>query len=222
MGGTQRRRRPRSSTAARVATHCGLAAAVVGLGAVLLATVIAAPETFTWRGAALSDMGRYGTRTFPLFNGGLVLSGLLGVPFGWRLWHASETALERVGVALLVVATIGLVGVGVFFLGHTEWYLERSFHGPAALTYFAAAPLAQWCYGTGAVLAGRLRRGLVSIWLAVVHPLAWLGWLSFLVAGGDAGAWFAVPEFVAAVAFGAWIGFLAVDLEARSRPGDAA
>ncbi|AEH38317.1 DUF998 domain-containing protein [Halopiger xanaduensis] len=222
MGGNQRRRRPRSSTATRVATHCGLAAAVVGLGAIVLATLVASPETFTWRSAALSDMGRYETRTFPLFNGGLVLSGLLGVPFGWRLWRASETILERIGVALLVVATVGLIGVGVFFLGHADWYLERSFHGPAALTYFAAAPLAQLIYGTGAVLAGRLRRGLVSIWLGIVHPLAWLGWLLVLVAGGDAGAWFAVPEFVAAVAFGAWIGFLAVDLEGLSRTGEAA
>ena len=199
----------------RIATYCGVAAPVVALGAIVVATVVASPETFTWRGRALSDMGRYGTRTFVLFNGGLVLGGLLGLPFAWRLWIAARDPFERIGVAALVVATVGLIGVGVFFIEHTAFYLERELHGPAALTYFAVAPVAQWCYGTGAIRAGRIRAGFASFWLGLAHPLVWLGWLLFLLArpgGPNATAWFAVPEFVAALAVGCWFVVLAADL----------
>ncbi|MFA9425059.1 DUF998 domain-containing protein [Natronorubrum sp. A-ect3] len=189
----------------RIASGCGLAAPIVALGAIFLATLLAAPETFTWRDRALSDMGRYGATTFLLFNGGLVLGGLLGLPFGWRLWVASQTTLERLGVGLLWGATIGLVGVGVFFLDHTEFYLTTSLHGPAAVLFFGLAPFAQWLYGTGLVLVEKPRLGLASIWLGLVHPLGWLGWLLFRVGSDDPMAWFAVPEFVAALAFGSWV-----------------
>ena len=204
----------------RLATYCGVAAPAVALGAVALATVVASPETFTWRGRALSDMGRYGTRTFVLFNGGLILGGLLGLPFAWRLWITARDPFERVGIAALVVATLGLIGVGVFFIEHTAFYLERDLHGPAAMTYFVLAPFAQWLYGTGAVRAGRIREGLASFWLGIAHPLVWLGWLLFLLArtpGPDSMAWFAVPEFVAALAVGCWFVVLAADLR-RSDP----
>ena len=194
----------------QVATACGIAAPVVALGAIVLATLLAAPETFTWRGRALSDMGRYGTRTFPLFNGGLVIGGFLGIPFGWRLWIASRTSFERLGVVLLWISTVGLVGVGVFFIGHTEFYLGTDLHAPAALLYFGLAPFAQWIYGTGQIIADERRLGLVSIWLGLVHPLAWLGWLLYRTGASEPMAWFAVPEMVAALAFGCWILVLAL------------
>ena len=201
----------------RLATNCGFAAAIVPLGAILLATLVAAPETFTWRGRALSDMGRAGTRTFPLFNGGLILGGLLGIPFGWRLWIATRNRLDRVGVALLWVATVALVGIGVFFLGHDAYYLGTELHSPVALLFFGLAPFAQWCYGSGLVLAGDARLGLASFWLGIVHPLAWLGWLLSRAGAADSSAWFAVPEFVAAVAFGGWVFLLAADRHRRER-----
>ncbi|WP_049925165.1 DUF998 domain-containing protein [Halopiger goleimassiliensis] len=199
-----------------VATICGLAAPAVALGAILLATVLAAPETFTWRGRALSDMGRYGTRTFLLFNGGLILGGSFGVPFARLLWITAGNRLERLGVALLVVATVALIGVGVFFLGHDTFYLETEFHGPVALLHFGVAPVAQWVYGSGLVLEGDARLGLASIWLGIVHPLTWLGWLVSRLAAGDPSAWFAVPEFVAALAFGLWVFAVAADRYRRT------
>ncbi|MFC6717423.1 DUF998 domain-containing protein [Natrialbaceae archaeon GCM10025810] len=211
----------------RLARRCGIVAPLLALGAVFLATLLAAPETFTWRERALSDMGRYGTRTFWLFNGGLVVAGLVGVPFWVHLLAAGRNRLERLGAVLLAVAVFGMVGVGVFFLGHTAFYLERELHFPAALTLFVVAPIAQWTYGTGAILEGDAGLGLVSLWTGNAHLLGWAGWLLSRRAGGDPWAWFAVSEAVAAIAFGSWILVLAGptqfdDGRAGNRERDAA
>ncbi len=202
----------------RPAVRCGLLAPVVTLGAIVLATILATPETFTWHARSLSDMGRVGTRTFWLFNGGLIVGGLLGVPFVWGLWSTARNGLERVGTALVGIALAGIVGVGVFFLGHTDYYLETGLHFVAAMTFFGVAPVAQWLYGTGLLLAGDVRLGALSFWLGNVHAAGWFGWLLYRDAvAADPWEWFAVPEFVAAVAFGLWIA-----LVTRSRPDDGA
>lgn len=213
------RLRDHSRLSKRTATYCGLAAPLVALSAIALATVLAAPETFTWYGRALSDMGRPGTRTFLLFNGGLIAGGLFGIPFAWRLWVTSSGRVERLGVVLLVTSVVGMISVGVFFLGHTEYYLERNLHFAAALTFFGVAPFAQWVYGTGQVLDGARGLGLLSIWFGIVHPVTWLVWLVSRAGATDSWAWFAVPEFVAALAFGGWILVLAGDLHLADTEG---
>lgn len=197
-----------------IATYCGIASPIVSLGAIVLATIVAPTETFTWQGRALSDMGRYGAPTFPLFNGGLIAGGLLGLPFGWRLWIASRNTLERLGTLLLALTVVGMIGVGVFFLEHTAVYLETSLHGLAALSVFGVAPLTAWVYGSGAALAGDGRLAVASFWLGNVHLVAWLGWV-LSIGGVDTSTWFAVPEFVAAVALGGWTLLLAVTLLRR-------
>lgn len=196
----------------QIAIFCGIAAPIVSVSAILLATLVAPPETFTWQGRALSDMGRYGAPTFALFNGGLIVSGLLGVPFVRQLWLTSRNSVERLGVVLITIVVVGMVGVGVFFLDHTAVYLERSVHGIAALTVFTAAPFASWVYGSGAALAGDGRLAVASFWLGNVHALAWFIWL---LAENDTANWFAVPEFVAAVALAVWIGALALTIRRR-------
>ena len=111
-----------------------------------------------------------------------------------------------------------MIGIGVFFLEQTTVYLETSLHGLAALAVFGAAPLASWVYGSGAARVGDGRVAIASFWLGNVHVLAWLGWLLSLGGRVNTGTWFAVPEFIAAVAVGGWIVTLAVTC--RRRDGD--
>jgi hypothetical membrane protein len=63
----------------RLGRASGVAFPVVSLGAILLATLVS--PTFTWTGSALSDLGAFGAPTALLFNGGLVLAGLVAFPF---------------------------------------------------------------------------------------------------------------------------------------------
>ena len=189
----------------RLAAGCGIAAATTALGAILLATVLASPETFTWRGRALSDMGRYGAETFWLFNGGLVAAGLIGTPFVWLLWVTARNALERLGTVVFALALAGMALVGVFFLEHTEWYLETELHVPAAALTFGAAPIAQLLLGLGALRAGERDWGWLSVCFGLAHPLVWAGWLWYVsTIAASPMAWFAVPEFLAAALFGGW------------------
>lgn len=193
----------------RAAAVCGLLAPSVALVSMLLATIVASPETFTWRDRALSHMGEAGTETFLVFNGGLILAGLVGLPFGWLLWREARNHLERAGVVILAIAVVGLVGVGVFFIGHDQYYLPVDLHAPAAGAVFIGAPIAAWVYGSGLALAGDVRLAVVSFWLGIAHPMTWLVWI-LAIAGQDGMPWFAVTEFVVAAVFAAWIALLAL------------
>lgn len=206
----------------RIATGCGVAAPIVVLGAIALATVVAAPETFTWKSRALSDMGRPGTRTFVLFNGGLVLGGLVGVPFVWRVWHYARDYLQRAGTLALGGSLLGMIGVGIFFLEHTTYYLASSLHGIAALTTFTLAPIAALLYGSGAALTGQRRVAIWSLASGVLALVGWASWIAYLQWWAPfPRAWFAVPEFFAGLCLGGWILRLAVADRNRSWSEDA-
>lgn len=201
----------------RIAEWCGVTAPIVALGAILLATLVASPETFTWRTRPLSDMGRPGTRTFWLFNGGLVLAGLLGIPFVRLVWTESRGWLQRAGTIALAGTLVGMIGVGVFFLEHTTYYLGTELHGPAALITFGLAPLAALLYGAGVTRAGKRWLAVLSIGSAVIQLVVWVSWITLLSTDTIApGAWFAVPEFVAALCLGGWVFGLAATGRSRS------
>lgn len=204
----------------RLAIRCGLVAPTVAVGTMLLATVLAAPETFNWQTRALSDMGRTSAATFWLFNGGLIVGGLCGLPFLWYLWTTARNALEQVGIVFAAVSVVGLIGVGVFFLGHTDYYLGTDMHGLSALTFFVMAPIAQWVIGTGQALGGETRLALASFWPGIGQTLGWLGWLLWRAGAADPWHWFAVPEAIAAIAFGGWILLLAWDARKTSSEND--
>lgn len=184
------------STFERLTVWSGIAAPVLALGCVLLSTLLASPAEFTWAERALSDLGRREASTFWLFNGGLVVGGAVGLFFAWPLWRRARHPLERLSALSLLVTLLGLALVGVF-------YLPRDPHGLVALFFFAGGPVTHTLYGLGLVLEGDTRFGLVSLGFGVAHVLAWGGWFGYIALTGSSD-YFAVPEMLAALAFGAW------------------
>lgn len=193
----------------------GLVAPLVAAIGILSATL--ADPSFSWATSALSDMGALprgrsvtasflrSNPQFLLFNGGLILAGILGLPFARTLRTAAENRAHRAGAAAFAVAIVAMALVGVF-------HIPRPPHGAVAIAHYLAATIALWTYGTGTALAGAVRRGLATIWLGIAHVLFWILWALFLSSGPVPGI--AVPETVGAAIFGAWI--LAT---ARSRLG---
>ena len=174
----------------RLAIRAGLVGPLVGFGTTLAAT--ASSPTFQWTGSALSDLGAAGAANPWLFNYGLVASALVTLPFVWVVWAAAEHPVERLGATAfgLSVVLLGLVGV---------FPIDTALHGPVSVAYFTLLTVTLWVHGSGWVLAGLVRRGLIAIWLGIGHVLFWIAWVVAEPGG------IAIPELVGSLAFYAWI-----------------
>ncbi|WP_331232873.1 DUF998 domain-containing protein [Natronorarus salvus] len=189
----------------RTTAYCGFLAPTIGIASVLLATLLAPPETFTWSERALSDLGRLGAETFWLFNGGLLVAALLALPFTWRLVVDARNTLERVGGLCFGLSAVGMGLVGVFFLDHTAVYLDTDLHAPAALLLFGMAPVTTALYGAGSYLAGDHRWGGFSVVLGLLHVLTWAVWIGYVTRVATAPtSWFALQEMIVVALFALW------------------
>lgn len=172
----------------RLARLTGPVAAVVTIGSILLATVLSG--TFRWRASALSDLGTVGATGW-LFNGGLVLGCLVGLPYGWALWTAAADWLGTIRAGAFVAALLSMGGVGLFPAGEL-------LHLPFALAFFVLAALTLIADG---VARFRLQTGKLSLAAGVASPAVWPFWLVVVAPGSG----IAIPEFVGAVLFALWI-----------------
>ena len=192
----------------------GYAGAIASVGLVFLATLV--DPKFDWRTRSLSSMGEATGQSllalgsvdqvaFVVFNLGLTLAGVLGLPFLALLWTDSENRIERIGLGLGGVTLLGSIGVAVAFLDGPF----DPFHFLAAMTFFFGMTFTMWAYGTGLAKRTGGEYGLAAIWFANLHALTWVVWImleAFLYTGdGDTWTYFAVPEFVGAVLFGAFV-----------------
>lgn len=178
--------------ARRVAMACGVASpAVAALG--IGAAMIVAPS-FDFSTQALSDLG-VTEGAAPLFNGSLLLAGLLGLGFAWFLWTEATDQFQRAGAVAFAGAVVGLAGVGAFPAGTT-------LHRPSALSFYGLATYALFLWGTGLVRTGATTRGLATLWLGVLHVTAWLAWGVALVPLGLTGV--ATPETAGAAVVAWW------------------
>jgi hypothetical membrane protein len=175
----------------RLVVWSGVAGGGLALVAVLVATVLS--PTFAWPTSALSDLGAAGAPTRALFNYGLVVSGLLALPFVRPLLTDATHPLEGLGGVAFGASMVALSLVGLFPTG-TRW------HFPAAFAYFLATTVTLWVHGTGTALAGDVNRGLFAVWLGIVHLLSWVLW----AAGLRLGPGLAVPEMVGSVLLFVW------------------
>lgn len=174
----------------RLAVGAGVVGPLVGFAATLSAAILS--PSFQWTGNALSDLGAATAANPWLFNYGLVASALLTLPFAWAVWAAAGHPVQRLGALTFAASTVGLGLVGLFPIG-------SDLHGPVAIAYFTFLTFTLWVHGSGSVLAGLARPGLVAIWLGIGHVLLWVLW----IAAGFGGI--AVPEIVGSLSIYAWI-----------------
>ncbi|MFW5911277.1 MAG: DUF998 domain-containing protein [Halolamina sp.] len=165
----------------------GPVAVTLTLGGILLATALS--PTFSWQASALSDLG-VTPATAWLFNGALVVGGVVGAPYAWPLWTGATDRLSHLRALTYLLALVAMAGVGLAPAG-------RPLHVPFALAFFAFAALTAVIDGVARV---RLPTGKLALLSGVVAPLAWPVWVLWLRGGG-----IAVPEFVGAVLFGLWV-----------------
>jgi len=202
MGTREETGRPASAETPveRATTATGVLAPLVALGAIFLATVLS--PSFTWTGEPLSFLGSAGQPTRPLFNYGLVVGGLLSLPFAGRLVATGRNRLERLGGGTFALTGTAMGLVGVFPMG-TTW------HFPAAVSFYLLLSVSTWLYGAGNVLAGDRWRGALTVGLGVLNLLTWAVYAAVFAPTGLS---LALPELVGALALGAWTAATAVRL----------
>lgn len=166
----------------------GTASVLVGLVGILLATWL--DPTFSWTGDALSYLG-VRERSAPVFNGSLVLAGVLGTVFGVGIARSAQSSGEKASGIVFAIASISLIGVGLFVTGHP-------FHLPTAIGFFLLATVVFLIDGTARRADAR---GRVTILFAVVHLLVWITW----GAGWWPGDGLALPESAGTVLVGLWV-----------------
>lgn len=184
----------------REARFAGVAAVVVAIGSILLAASFS--PSFGWTHSALSDMGTAPSTAW-LFNGGLVLGALLGLPYGWALWTQRTDNMSRLRAVTFLVTIVSMGGVGLFPAG-------SPMHYPAALSFYVFASLTLLVDG---VARFRTRTGKTALAFGVLVPAIWPAWALWL----ELGPGIAVPEFGGAALFACWVVLLSPERPGRDR-----
>lgn len=189
--------------AERLPDYAGLVGGGGSLATTLTATLVA--PWFDWSRNALSDLGATGEPTAPLFNGGLLVGGLVAAAFAWALYRRAGAILDRLAAVSYLGSAVALALVGAFPIGTAP-------HAPVAVAHFLLAVLTTWLAGGAAARAGHVRRGVAWVGLGVVGLSGWVA----LAAGAVPGGGIAVPEVLASVAFVTWVGWRTATLGAVS------
>jgi hypothetical membrane protein len=174
----------------RLATLAGPAGVL--LAGVAILTAIQLAPWFTWTGNALSHLGRPGRASAPVFNGGLIVAGVLGLAFVLGQWGRRSNRVEALGILTLAGSMGCLSLIGVFPVGGPA-------HGPVSVAFFVGFTYGLFLTGSGEVLAGALHRGLGTIWLGLAHVTVWAAWAAI----GTDGV--AVPETAGAILLAGWV-----------------
>ncbi len=155
---------------------------IAGTAVIFLATLITAllyrgkqGERFSPLNHFISELGELGvSRAARIFNYGLVLGGLLTIPYILTLGRAFGSLLGWLGVGAGVITTLGVSAVGLFPMNNL-----RS-HGIAAFTFFRAGLLMVFFFGLAILLqpAGQViipKRANVITLLALASYGSFLG-----------------------------------------------
>jgi len=205
---------PTRLSTARIARILGTLATLVALGGIALATVL--DPTFSWTGDALSDLG-VRDRSAPVFNGGLILGGAIGLGYAAGLWglppaseagatgRESGSIITRLRAVVFAASMLAMAGVGLFDLTHP-------LHFPAAVGFYLLVTVTLAIDGVG---RRRTTDGRVTLAFVPVHVLVWATFI--------AGLWpvtgLALPELPGALMLAAWVWVLGpLPVVPRSRP----
>ncbi len=170
----------------------GVIAPAIAFTCIILA-ILSYPD-FNWMSNALSDLGVQRGLTAPLFNYGLIVSGLLAVVFAvGMLSYLREKILGKAGAAVFILATIALVSIGLFpeNVGPMHYY--------ASVAFFLLVPVAMIFLVAGFYQLGRRGVAWFTLLTGLVAAVPWV--LQFAV---DYVPNVAIPETISAVSASAW------------------
>jgi len=151
----------------KVGAICGVIVPAVAFTAILTSIVLS--PWFSWYSNALSDLGNYaGSDVAPIFNTGLLISGLLTIVFGLGVFRGFENCkIGKVGALILTAAGIALACIGIFSedAGRIHFYVSVAF--------FSLFPISLLVLGPAMFLRWSQKLGIFSIMIAILAALPW-------------------------------------------------
>ena len=146
---------------------------------------------FSWRNNAISDLGVHDVA--PIFNISRIICGIMCMIFALGVILVLKHWLGKIGMLMMFMASISLVGIGVF----TEDYSPHHFYFSVA--FFVLLLLACLVMGTFFLIKRPRYLGIAAILVAVVGIIGWsINW----------GPGVAIPEVLTFVPGGLWFGML--------------
>ncbi|MHB9286038.1 DUF998 domain-containing protein [Halobacteriales archaeon Cl-PHB] len=176
----------------------GAAGVLVTFAAILVATLVS--PAFRWTAHALSNLGVTATApgtgtTVVLFNGGLILGGLVSLGFAHYLVQTAETGLGTAAGVSFGLTTLLLAAIGVF-------PQDQSLHVPVAVGFYLLVSVTLALAGVAAYRRRDRTWAAVSVGLGAVNLAVWVAWG---MTGGVRRGGLAIPEILGALAFALWV-----------------
>jgi len=156
---------------------------------VSIAVAILINDWFSWKKNALSDLGGPYSENPYVFNIGLILGGLLAIPFPAFLSEHFRSPVSRLGSLLASLGLFFLVLIGLFPEG-------TRLHYPSSWAFFMTMFLSILVMGFGLLLEKRIGEGFFGILLAI---------FSFFLAVGNQCMSTALREIVGALSITTWL-----------------
>lgn len=181
-----------------VAPRQWLAGSGIVFPVMLLGTVSAAAftsPTYRWPAEPFSVIGQASDPASLLLNGGLVASGLLGLPFAWLLAR-DRHAIVAAGYALIA---LGFAAAGVY-------RVPTAAHEVAAVIALFGVWLVPWLLAALDWRAGDRRATGIGVGFGA---LAVVGWLPYDLGLAWAQAGYGAVELLVLLTFAGWSGWLA-------------
>lgn len=176
----------------RISGVCGVITPLVAFTCILLA-IHYSPE-FSWTDNALSNLGIQKGLTAPLFNYGLITSGLFALAFAIGLFHSlSKKTLAKIGTFTFVLATLALIAIGIFPEN------IKPLHYYASVAFFALLPLALLVLVAAFLQMGKMKMGLFTLTIALVAAGPWGVYFAVQYAPNVA-----IPETISALSASTW------------------
>ena len=149
---------------------------------------------FSWTENALSDLGVQAGATAPLFNFGLVISGILALIFATGLYLLQgQKVIGKFGAFTFILATLALVAIGIF----PENIKPNHYY--ASVAFFALVPLSMILLTASLLTERKVKMGLLTLLIAVVAAMPWMLYFSMHFVEGVA-----IPETISAVSTSVW------------------
>jgi hypothetical membrane protein len=183
----------RSTAKQRIGASSAIVAPIFGFTCILAA--IASYPAFSWTNNALSDLGIMPGITGPLFNFGLITSGLLAFNFAifGLLTYVKKSWVGKIGAALFAATSLALISIGIF----NEHFSPT--HYIVSVAFFTLAPISLFAITCAFWLTHKNAMAAFTIIMGIAAALPWLLLFAFNYVPGVA-----IPEFTSGLAVSVW------------------